>query len=110
MSLDAAGWLSTVPIRLPDTIVVEERLPPGSAAVLINQMHTFTDLVLPIDALEHRIYRAIDGASSVAEIAGAVGADDADLSHRLTDFMRKLWWYDQIAVNASGDVGEEVIV
>ncbi len=36
--LDFAGerWQRYVPIRLPDTVVVEERLPPGAAAVLIE--------------------------------------------------------------------------
>ena len=42
--------LDYVPIRVPDTICVRDRLPPGAAAVLINQTHTHTDLFLPIDA------------------------------------------------------------
>ena len=33
-----------MPIRLPDTICVQERLPPGAAGVLINQTHTYRDL------------------------------------------------------------------
>ena len=42
------AWLSYVPIRMPDTICVQERLPPGAAAVLINQNHTYTDLFMTI--------------------------------------------------------------
>ena len=52
---DGDGWLNYTPIRLPETITVQERLPPGAAAVLINQEHTDTDLYLPVDATELRL-------------------------------------------------------
>jgi SAM-dependent methyltransferase len=42
ISFDGDAWLDYVPLRLPDTICVEQRLPPGAAAVLINQTHTYT--------------------------------------------------------------------
>ena len=42
------AWESTVPIRMPDTIAVEENLPADTAAVLINRNHTF-DGHLPAD-------------------------------------------------------------
>jgi hypothetical protein len=35
---------------MPDTICVQERLPPGAPAVLINRNHTYTDIYLPINA------------------------------------------------------------
>src|SRR5271163_5070289 len=54
-------WRDYIPIVLPWTVRVRERLPPGSAAVLINQSHTFADLVLAIDAFEDRLLGAIDG-------------------------------------------------
>ena len=41
---------SYVPLRMPDTICVQDRLPPGAAAVLINPTHAYRDLVMPIDA------------------------------------------------------------
>jgi SAM-dependent methyltransferase len=37
-------WRNYVPIALPWTVCVRERLPPGSVAVLINRSHKFTDL------------------------------------------------------------------
>ena len=43
---DGDGWLDYTPMRLPETIIVQDRLPPGAAAVLINQEHTDTGLVL----------------------------------------------------------------
>ena len=67
---DFAGetWLRYVPIRVPDTICVQERLPPGAAGVLINQTHTYRDLYLPITASEKRLFDAIDGNRSIGDI------------------------------------------
>ena len=39
-------WRDYIPIALPWTVCVRERLPPGSVAVLINRSHKFTDLIL----------------------------------------------------------------
>jgi hypothetical protein len=35
-----------VPLRLPSTLCVQERLPPGAAAVLLNRSHPYHDLIL----------------------------------------------------------------
>ncbi len=43
------SWRDYIPIALPWTVCVRERLPPGSVAVLINRSHTFTDLILTVD-------------------------------------------------------------
>ena len=56
------------PIRLPETIRVQERLPPGAAAVLINRAHTDTDLFLPIDEEQGRWFEAIDGRKTAGAI------------------------------------------
>ena len=61
-------WRDYVPIALPWTVCVRERLPPGSVAVLINQSHTFTDLILTVDAFEDRLLGAIDGRRTLGEI------------------------------------------
>ena len=42
-------WRHYVPIALPWTVCVRDRLPPGSVAVLINRSHTFTDLILTVE-------------------------------------------------------------
>ena len=47
---DGEAFLDYVPVRRSDTINVRERLPAGAAAVLINRMHSYTDLYLPINA------------------------------------------------------------
>jgi SAM-dependent methyltransferase len=96
--IDFSGdaWRDYVPIRLPDTIAVQERLPPGAAAVLINRTHTYTDIYLPVDAEEKRLVDAIDGKLTIGEIARAPGR--LDLARGLFE---RLWRYDQVVFDAS---------
>ncbi|HVR45442.1 MAG TPA: class I SAM-dependent methyltransferase [Candidatus Binatia bacterium] len=84
-------WLDYIPIRLPDTVAVRDRLPPGAAAVLINRNHTFTDLYLPIDARQERLLEAIDGKRRVRDIGRAMA--DRDLARA---FFEQLWRWDQV--------------
>ena len=51
------AWRGYVPIRMTDTMSVQERLPPGAVAVLISRVHTYGDLYAPIDATEKRCAR-----------------------------------------------------
>ena len=57
IQFDGDRWRSFVPIRLPNTLCIQERLPPGAVGVLLNQSHTHTDSVLPIDELEEAAIR-----------------------------------------------------
>lgn len=92
---DGEDYLRYVPIRLPWTICVQERLPPGAAGVLINQTHLFNDLYLLIDPQMKQMYDAIDGHRSIADIVEQVqGA-----SSRARDFFEQLWWYDQVVIH-----------
>ena len=95
ISFSGDAWLDYVPVRVPDTISVEERLPPGAAAVLINRAHTDTDIFLPIDAREKRLVDAIDGERSIGEILGDV---PRDVCHGLFE---RLWWHDQVVFDTS---------
>src|SRR5262249_50079181 len=52
VSFAGDDWLNYVPHRMPDTICVQDRLPAGAAAVLINRTHTYADLFLPISDAE----------------------------------------------------------
>jgi SAM-dependent methyltransferase len=96
VSFAGDAWLGYVPRRLPQTIIVRERLPAGAAAVLINQGHTYTDIYLPIDAWQTGLLGAIDGERSIGEIAEA---DDDRAAAR--SFFEQLWWYDQVAFDTS---------
>jgi SAM-dependent methyltransferase len=90
------AWPAYVPIRMPDTVAVQERLPPGAAAVLINQNHTFTDLYLPIDAQQKKMFDAIDGKRSIREISAQTG-----LCHTARILFERLWRYDQVVFDGS---------
>jgi SAM-dependent methyltransferase len=95
--------LDYVPIRMADTICVQERLPPGAAAVLINQTHTYRDLYLPIVAEEKRLFDAIDGVRSIADIAEttrSASRQSPNLDHACT-FFERLWWHDEVVFDAS---------
>ena len=93
-------WREYIPIALPWTICVRERLPPGSVAVLINRAHPFTDLILPVDSFEDRLLGAIDGDRTLAEILPCV-PDEPDCERRALRFFERLWRYDQIVFDAS---------
>ena len=94
------SWRDYVPIALPWTVCVRERLPPGSVAVLINRSHTFTDLVLTVDSFEDRLLGAIDGNRTLAEILD-IAAQDENGERRALRFFERLWQYDQVVVDAS---------
>jgi SAM-dependent methyltransferase len=94
------SWRDYIPIALPWTVRIRERLPPGSVAVLINRSHTFTDLILTIDAFEDRLLGAIDGKRTLAEIL-QFGARAGDGERRALRFFERLWQYDQVVFDAS---------
>ena len=97
---DGDGWLGLVPIRMPDTICVEEGLRPGAAGVLINRTHTDTDLFTSIDRTEKRILDAIDGSRSIAEIVHRTSPDNQQVEVARSLFER-LWWSDQVVFDGS---------
>ena len=94
LRFDRDACLDYVPIRAPEAICVEERLPPGSAGVLINRAHDFHDLFLPVDAQEKRWVDAIDGERTLREIAEGQAV-------RARAFFERLWWHDQVVFDAS---------
>jgi SAM-dependent methyltransferase len=101
--LDGQAWRDYVPIRMPDTVCVQERLPHGAAAVLINQSHTYRDLFLPISLTEKRWFDAIDGSRCIDEIleyGAATSQVPTQLEHART-FFERLWRYDQVVFDAS---------
>jgi SAM-dependent methyltransferase len=98
------AWRGYVPIRMPDTICVQERLPPGAAAVLINRNHSYRDLYLPIDAMEKKLFDEIDCNRSISDIVEKQGSSSSKKSQTQTacDFFERLWLYDQVTFDASG--------
>jgi len=68
--------------------------------VLINRSHTFTDLILTVDAFEDQLLGAIDGKRSLAEIL-RFAVQDRDDERRALNFFERLWQYDQVVFDAS---------
>lgn len=101
-------WLGYVPIRMPDTVCVQERLPVGAVGVLINQTHTFRDLFLPIDKAQKSLLDAIDGCCSISDIVERTSRSSPARSQLDTarTFFERLWWYDQVVFDASRLSGE----
>ena len=91
INFDGEVWLDYVPVPTPDTMVVKERLPPGSVAVLVNRNHNFTDLYLPVDAPQKALFDRIDGRRSIGEIANQ--HSEREIARILFE---RLWHYDQV--------------
>jgi len=93
------GWREYVPIRLPWTVCIRERVPPGSVAVLINRAHPFPDLVLPVDSIGDRLLDAIDGQRTLTEILQLAGNGGDE--RQALGFFERLWHYDQVVFDSS---------
>jgi len=99
ITFDDDIWRNYVPLHLPWTLCIRDRVPPGFAAVLISRAHTHPDLALPIDAAQQRVFLTIDGKRPIDEIlrSGAAAVDD----ERARRFIEQLWAYDLIVFDAS---------
>jgi SAM-dependent methyltransferase len=98
MSFSGDTWLHYVPILAPDVICVRDRLPSGMEAVLLNKTHSFTDIVLPIDARERQQFEAIDGRRTLGDIARSEGRRE-----HVRTFFERLYRYDQVVFDTSGE-------
>ena len=84
------AWRGYVPIVPTTVVVVEDRLPPGKAAAVINRAHVDHDLVCFIDEQELAAFRTIDGATPLSALAGASPG-----------FFERLWLHDLVIIDAS---------
>jgi hypothetical protein len=87
---------------MSDTICVQERLPAGAAAVLINQTHTYRDLFFPIGPAQKDLFDAIDGVRTLEEIVKTTRSSSAPANLEVARaFFEQLWWHDQVVFDAS---------
>ncbi|MDH3707164.1 MAG: class I SAM-dependent methyltransferase, partial [Acidimicrobiia bacterium] len=82
LTWDHDAWPSYIPVRPNTVVTVEERLPPGVTAALINRAHTDRDLVYFADAHTRAAYDAIDGSTPLGGIHGATA-----------ELFGRLWWH-----------------
>jgi hypothetical protein len=87
---------------MPDTICIEERLPPGAAAVLINRGHTYKDLYLPIENKEKRMFECIDSKRNILDIIENIfPSHETACFDKARGFFEQLVLYDQIVFDTS---------
>jgi SAM-dependent methyltransferase len=99
ITFEGDAWRNYVPLRLPWTLCIRDRVPTGFVAVLINRAHTYPDLALPIDAAQGHIVAAIDGKRSINEILRDAAETGGEEWGRR--FIEQLWEYDQIVLDAT---------
>jgi SAM-dependent methyltransferase len=92
-------WPSFVPLKRGDTICVQKQLPPGAAVVLINQGHTYRDLILPLDSYEKRLFESIDGKRSIDQIVRSLPQKPD--RRRARACFERLWWYDHVVFDVT---------
>ena len=103
VSFTGDAWLDYVPIRMSDTVCVQDRLPPGAAAVLINQTHTYRDLFLPINPTEKQLLDHINGVRNIGDIVES-GYSPGHRTAKVDlarSFFERLWWHDQVVFDRS---------
>jgi SAM-dependent methyltransferase len=96
-------WLDYVPIRMSDIVCVQDRLPSGAAAVLINQTLTYKDLFLPVGPTEKRWFDAIDGDRPIGTIVEqTLSSSNRPITFDVArSFFERLWWYDLVVFDRS---------
>jgi hypothetical protein len=95
-------WRHYIPLRLPWCVCLRERLPPNAMAILIDRAHTYPDLALPLDAVQDRLFGAIDGKRDLGEILQIAGEENN--KKRALKFFKRLWQYDQVVFDASNSM------
>ena len=105
------GWLDYVPIRMSDTLCIQDRVPPGAAGILINRTHTNKDLFVVIDATEKKLFDAIDGRRTIRDIVETTlsSEDIGACFDAAPNFFEQLWWHDQVVfdTNRTGQIREQ---
>lgn len=87
----ADHWRDVVPIVAPAALLIDDRLPPGVAGVVVNRAHFDRDLVLFLDERQRAVFEMIDGVRPFGEVPGAS-----------SDFLELLWQHDLVVTDQSG--------
>lgn len=102
VNFDNNSWIDFIPIRLPDTLCIQEQLPENAVGILINKTQ-YRDLYMPVDATEKLMFDNIDGKNSVKDIIEKTKSlkDKKMKQESSRKFFEKLWWNDQIVFDTS---------
>lgn len=91
---DTDRWKGFVGLVPSTVIVIEEGVPQGMAAAVVNRAHVDRDLVCFLTASELSTFTAVNGATPLREIEGA----SANLFERL-------WLQDLVMIDATASLG-----
>jgi SAM-dependent methyltransferase len=97
ISFTGEQWRKYIPVRLPWALYIRDRVPAGSAAVLLNPAHRHAEFVLPIDATRSDLLEQADGARTLDDIA----RNAPESASLVRDFFQQLWRYDQVVFDSS---------
>ena len=96
-------WLDYVPIRVSDTICVQEQLPDNAVGVLINRTHSYTDIYMAVNATEKRFFDAVNGECTIGNILNRTPTlPEGSHQNMARAFFERLWWHDQVIFDTSG--------
>ncbi len=91
-SIDGDKWRHLKPELFPGARINMLAPPKGYAAQLWNPTHGYADLLFNISSNELSIYKAMNGHSSLADIAQQVKVDE----NQVRSLYKKLWNFDQV--------------
>jgi SAM-dependent methyltransferase len=89
-TLEREAWHIYVPMIPPTVVVVENGVPPGMAAAVINRAHVDVDLVSFLTADELAVFSAIDGKTHFGDFTGATSS-----------LIERLWLNDLVMIDAA---------
>jgi hypothetical protein len=100
-----------VPVRMPDAVCIQDRLPTGTAAVLINRSHAYKDLFLTLNRTEKRLFDGIDGRRTImAIVERTLSSGHGMRSDVARHFFERLWWHDQVLFDTGVGARETGVV
>jgi hypothetical protein len=100
---DLVATLESLPPHHPLVTLLRESRDAGNADALAdallnpNKSHAYHDLILVLSAEDKRLFDAVDGRRSIADIAERASGDH----RRVRALVEKLWWYDQVVFDTS---------
>jgi hypothetical protein len=83
-------WRTYVAMVPATVITVEDRLPPGMAAAVINRAHVDSDLVCFLHAAELAVFNAIDDGTALGDLEGGTA-----------ELFERLWLQDLVLIDAT---------
>ena len=96
VGFDGSDWPRYVPIRNPGLGISEQNLPAKAVARLHWESHTFPEINVLVDSLQARLFNAVDGCRTIAQVVSHAGAefDEPAAREYARNFFRSMWVFD----------------